>query len=91
MAERDVVDPMCVRLDLLAERGWGRLEVGRRLKSAVQIETQVPGAYDAVAAAGISISWSAPRILRTDNKREHAQGKNVQYRVVGVNGETINA
>jgi hypothetical protein len=39
MAERDVVDPMGVRLDLLAESGRRRLEVGGRLECAVQIKT----------------------------------------------------
>jgi hypothetical protein len=39
MAKCDVVDPMCVRLDLLAESGRRRLEVGIRLECVVQVET----------------------------------------------------
>jgi len=69
MTERDVVDPMCVRLDLLAESGRRRLEVGGRLERAVQVETKVPGAYDAVSAAGIPTQWSAPRMFLVSNKK----------------------
>ena len=78
MTERDVVDPMCVRLDLLAESGRRRLEVGGRLERAVQVETKVPGAYDAVSAAGISTQWSVRRLLHANNQ----QWKQEQERTV---------
>jgi hypothetical protein len=49
---------MCVRLDLLAEGSGRRLEVGSWLEVIVQIEPEVPSAYDAVSATGISILLS---------------------------------
>jgi hypothetical protein len=39
MAECNVVDPMCVRLGLLAESGRRGLEVGGRLECVVQVKT----------------------------------------------------
>jgi len=58
LTERDIVDPMCMRLDLLAEHGRRRLEVGSWFGSLVQIETKVPGTYDTVSTTGISIPMS---------------------------------
>jgi hypothetical protein len=46
---------MC--LDLLAKGGWRRLEVRGWFDIIFQIESEVPGAYDTVAATGI------PRLL----------------------------
>jgi hypothetical protein len=50
---------MCVRLDLLAECGRRRLEVSSWFGSVIQVKAEVPGAYDTVSPAGISISMSA--------------------------------
>jgi hypothetical protein len=47
-----------MRLDLLAKHGRRRLEVGSWFGSVVQIETKVPGAYDTVSTAGISVTMS---------------------------------
>jgi hypothetical protein len=54
---------MCVRLDLLAESGRRRLEIGSWFDGVVQVESKVPGAYDTVSAAGISTSMST-RVIR---------------------------
>lgn len=62
MTERDIVDPMRVRLDLLAEHGRRRLEVGGWFVGLVQIETKVPGTYDAVSTSGISASLSVRNV-----------------------------
>lgn len=64
--QADVVDPVCMRLDLLPKDsgrtrsrlgrsifrdGYGRGSVGE----GVEIEVQVPGTYDAVSASGIAM------------------------------------
>ena len=62
--ENEVVDPVGVCLDLLAEAGGRRLVVGgARVGEGVsfvvvavsQVEVQVPGAYDAVAASRVAV------------------------------------
>lgn len=61
LREGDVVDPVRVRVCLRAEAGRGlRLRAAGRVAFG-EIEIQVPCAYDAVAAAGVSVvgAWSA--------------------------------
>jgi hypothetical protein len=49
---------MRVRLNLLAISGGRRLEVGSWFDGVVQVKSEVPGAYDTVSTAGISILMS---------------------------------
>jgi hypothetical protein len=81
---------MCVRLDLLAEGSGRRFEVGSWLEGVVQIESKIPSAYHAVSAAGISVSLSthwAP--LRQYAYLRGTRG--LQYGVVGIDGQTVDA
>lgn len=58
---------MRVRLDLLAEDGGRRLKIGSRFSDAViQVETEVPGAYDAVTTTGISMQSSTSETERAN-------------------------
>lgn len=58
LAERDIIDPVRMRLHLLAESGGRRLIIGRRFGGVVEVESEVPGADDAVSAAGVSVPLS---------------------------------
>jgi len=91
LAERDVVNPMRVRLDLLAVSGWRRLKVGRWFDGVVQVESKVPGADDTVSAAGVSIFVSTHMIRATVVGMLAGGGGGIQYGIVGIDGQAVDA
>lgn len=80
---------MCVRLDLLAESSRRRLEVGGWFDGVVQVKSEVPGAYDTVATAGISISMSICLIRAV--VKGMVVGGDIQYGVVGIDSQAVDA
>ena len=82
---------MCVRLDLLAESGWRRLEIGCWFDGVVQVESKVPGAYDTVSTAGISILMSTHVIRAVGVGVFVRGGGGSQYGVVGIDSQAVDA
>ena len=82
---------MCVRLDLLTKSGRRRLEAGSWFDALVQVESKVPGAYDTVSTAGISISLSTYMIRAVAVGMLVAGRGGIQYRVVGIDSQAVDA
>lgn len=82
---------MCVRLDLLAESSRRRLEVGGWFDGVVQVKSEVPGAYDTVSTAGISISMSICLIRAVVVGMLLGGGRGIQYGVVGIDSQAVDA
>ena len=82
---------MCVRLDLLAESGWRRLEVGSWFDGVVQLKTKVPGAYNTVSTAGISTLMSTRVIRAVVVGMLVGGGGGIQYGVVGIDSQAVDA
>ena len=82
---------MCVRLDLLAESGWRRLKVGSWFDSGVQVESEVPGANDTVSTAGISTYMSTRVIRAVVVGMLVGGGGGIQYGVVGIDSQAVDA
>ena len=82
---------MCVRLDLLAESGWRRLEVGSWFDGVVQVKSEVPGAYDTVSTAGISTLMSTHVVRAAVVAMIVHEGGGIQYGVVGIDSQAVDA
>ncbi len=82
---------MCMRLDLLAESGWRRLEVGSWFDGVVQVKTKVPGAYNTVSTAGISTLMSTRVIRAVVVGMLVGGGGGIQYGVVGIDSQAVDA
>ena len=82
---------MCVRLDLLAESGWRRLEVGGWFDVVVQVKSEVPGAYDTVSTTGISISLSTYVVHAVVVSMPVGGQGGIQYGVVGIDSQAVDA
>jgi hypothetical protein len=82
---------MCVRLDLLAESGWRRLEVGSWFDGVVQVKTKVPSAYNTVSTAGVSTLMSTRVIRAVVVGMLVGGGGGIQYGVVGIDSQAVDA
>ena len=82
---------MCVRLDLLAESGRWRLEVGSWFDGVVQVKSEIPGAYDTVSTAGISTLTSTHVIRAVVVGMLVGGGGGIQYGVVGIDSQAVDA
>lgn len=82
---------MCVRLDLLAESGRRRLEVGGWFDGVVQVKSEVPGAYDTVSTAGISTLLSICVIRAVVIGMLVGGGRGIQYGVVSIDSQAVDA
>ena len=80
---------MCVRLDLLAESGRRRLEVGSWFDGVVQVKSEVPGAYDTVSTAEISISLSTYMIRAVAVGMLVGGRGGIQYGVIGIDSQAV--